>query len=108
MGDGQQSGERQLGTQTNDVIRETIDWSEGSPSIAIVKTLAEAVGRDPTALDPLYDTVDPTALDSLLLSNGTRSNRGLIVRFVYQGLEIAIDGDGSMTIRVADPAADSA
>lgn len=59
-----------LGTQDT-VIRQSYDWSETPPSIAVLRALAAIEDVPPTALHTeagirLYDTVDLEALDALL------------------------------------------
>ncbi len=44
------------------VVRE---WGRRPPSQIVVETVAELTGRDPAAMDPLFDWIDPDALDRL-------------------------------------------
>ncbi|SEQ75330.1 HalOD1 output domain-containing protein [Natrinema salaciae] len=56
------------------------------PTIAaVLERVAALEGRSPTALPPLYDTVDPEALASLLESDGD-----VTVCFEYDGYRIVI------------------
>ena len=52
------------------VMRSEFDWTDVAPSTAVIEVIAEAAGRDPIALEPLYASVDPEALDRLVRGNG--------------------------------------
>lgn len=59
-----------LGTHDT-VVRQSYDWSETPPSIAVLRALAAVEGVPPTDLHTeagitLYDTVDLEALDALV------------------------------------------
>lgn len=60
------------------------------PSEDIVQAVAVREGTDPTALDPLYEAIDPDALDAVVDS-------GAVVTFEYEGYEITVD-EGTVTI----------
>lgn len=65
-----------------------------SPSTAVVEAVANAEECDPADLKtPLYDHVDPDALDAFVASPADSC-----VRFEYHGYEVRIDGDGGVTI----------
>lgn len=64
-------------------------------SIEIVERVADREGVDPTDLEPLYDVVDPEALETLVdgACDGT-----IEVEFSYYGYEIVVDGNGTVSI----------
>lgn len=64
--------------------------AESVPSEDVVQTVAAREGADPTSLDPLYEAIDPDALDSAVDS-------GAVVSFEYEGYEITVD-EGTVTI----------
>lgn len=70
-------------------------------TVAVVTGVARSTGADPLELPPLYDTLDPDALNTLF--DGARK-RGesdrLRVTFDYEGCEVTITGDGTVSIRV--------
>lgn len=68
------------------------------PSVAIVEALAEATGREPTALPSLHHSVDPDALDTLL-TGGTRRGEQIHLSFTYDGVLISVGSDGDLSIR---------
>lgn len=68
---------------------DTITSTQSSPSLEIVDRVAEMEEQDPLDLPPLYDSIDPDALDRL-----SKSNK---IQFEYAGYKITID---SGTIRI--------
>lgn len=63
--------------------------ADESPSAAVVRALATIEGIDPARLDPpLYETVDPEALDSILAAPGAT---GFRVEFEVQGARVSVD-----------------
>lgn len=57
-------------------IRAEFDWSVVTPSMAVVETVAIALDMEPTGLEPLYETIDPDALDTFIHSMVTNSTDG--------------------------------
>ncbi|SFS08090.1 hypothetical protein SAMN05216559_3350 [Halomicrobium zhouii] len=66
------------------------------PSESVVRAVAAVTGTEPMALDPLYGSIDPDALDAVVESAPTTGEEGLTssVRFRYQGTTVTIHGDG--------------
>lgn len=58
------------------------------PSEAVVAAVAIATDSDPLSLPPLYETIDPDALDSLSGGGG----RGIVVSFRFAGYDVIVDG----------------
>lgn len=63
-----------------------------APSQAIVERVAALEEIDHTELDPLYEAIDPDALDTLVETTG-RSDSPLQVEFTYHGYEVTVTGD---------------
>lgn len=83
-------------------IAHPIDEYE-SLSIAVIEAVAEAEGVDPIDLRPLYDSIDPDALDSLFrfrLDGGLAADAHLV--FAYHDYEISIHDD-RLLLRNARP-----
>ena len=70
------------------------------PSVAVVEAVAAAEGVSPAELDPIYDDVDPEAIDQLL---GGPSDDGTsaVLRFSIDGWRVFVRDDGA--IQVCDP-----
>lgn len=71
----------------------TFDWSGAdSASTAVIDAVATASGEGRTEIDPLYDAVDPDALDRLFWprQNGQRRGDGTRVAFTYADYEVVV------------------
>ncbi|MFC7096843.1 HalOD1 output domain-containing protein [Halobaculum marinum] len=62
-------------------------------SIRVVECVAEATGREPTDLPPLYDVVDPDALDDLFTAGG---DGNCTVSFRFEGTLVEVRGEGDV------------
>ncbi|MXR40390.1 hypothetical protein GRX01_03335 [Halobaculum sp. WSA2] len=74
--------------------------SERSATEAIVWALADAVGVDPTDLPPLFDYVDPDALNALFESSDRGTNGDTLLSFQVDTWNVFVRSDGC--IRVCD------
>lgn len=73
----------------------TVD-DDVSPSERVVREVAAKTGTDPLALPPLYEAIDPDALDALFTSSDGNS---LQVEFEYAGRHVVVDGSGQVGVR---------
>lgn len=73
---------------------------DATVSEEVVSAVAETTGKDPLDLEPLYEVIDPDALDALYRRDGLglpkSPNR---VEFTYAGCEVVVAWDGSVTAR---------
>lgn len=68
--------------------------ADGRPSVAVLEAVAAEEGCEPTDLDaPLYEHVDPEALDALVSS----PIKGRIT-FTYHGYRLTVDDDGAVSV----------
>jgi len=78
-------------------VTKTYDRDAGEqPSEAVVAAVAEATDRDKTDLRPLFERVDPDALDRLFAptaGDAGRASNGR-VRFRFEGCDVSIHADG--------------
>lgn len=81
------------------VVHARYDWSSTSPSTAVVETVAVARDCEPTMLDPLYEYVDPEALDTFVRSSESPADAR--VSFDYDGLTVTVRGSGDVVVRDA-------
>lgn len=70
-----------------------MELEPAAPSQAIVERIAALEAVDHTELDPLYEVVDPDALDTLVGTTG-QSDTALQITFTYHGYDVAVTGDG--------------
>ncbi|MFB1062412.1 HalOD1 output domain-containing protein [Natrinema sp. H-ect4] len=59
-----------------------------TPTNAVIEAVAEATDSDPLDLPPLYEAVDPDALNTLFDSSETSGQ----VSFPYAGFEVTVRG----------------
>ena len=78
-----------------------------NPSEAVIAALREATGRstspdaggeDGNMLEPLFDTIDPDALDALFSSRNGTSTRSGTVTFTHVGFEVTVSAAGDVTV----------
>ena len=79
---------------TEQTISRQFDWRETPPSVAVVRLISVAMNCDPTAVEPLGESVDPDALDRLLLS----MDEGAKLQFTHLALSILLYGDGKASV----------
>ncbi|WP_290813768.1 HalOD1 output domain-containing protein [Halovivax sp.] len=78
-------------------LRNSADELE--PSSRLVLTVADRTGASFEELPPLYEAIDPEALDRLVTAGRTPS---LEVHFAYAGFRVSVGGDGAIELRRAD------
>lgn len=87
-------------TRTEEVVRKQYDWSSLTPSTAVVEAVAAATGRDPTTIEPLYERIDPDALDALVGANGTTpDSENVSVSFSFAELLVTVQRNGEVVVR---------
>lgn len=69
------------------------------PAVTIVEAVADATGRQATALPPLQHTVDSDALEALLRSD---SSSPITITFTYADTTVSVTRSESMEIQVVD------
>lgn len=82
---------------TQSSIDETDECADGA-SMAVVNAVAARRNADPLELPPLYEWIDPEALDALFDPPEEAADRRF--EFVYDGHLVTIDGTGGCTILV--------
>lgn len=82
-----------------------IDQSAQTSAVSdeVIAAVADATETDPLALEPLYKTVDPEALDELFATDPLGTDRSPDnVTFSYNGCDVTITGDGSVHVSQPD------
>jgi len=82
-------------------VRAHYEWSTTSPSTAVIQTVAIAVDRESTTLEPLYESLDPDALNSLLRSTGSVSEDAetVTVSFRFADRQVTVHSSGDVIVR---------
>lgn len=75
------------------------------PSESVVRVVAAVTGDEPIRMEPLYEAIDPDALDQVFDSTGADSEveSATRVSFRYQGCAVAVYGDGRVVVSRFDP-----
>lgn len=82
-----------------------VEYTDGvaPPSRVVVKAIATITGRKPVDLDPLYEVLDPAALDDLFRATATGGHRSDgEISFTYHGYEVVVRSYGVIEIRALD------
>lgn len=95
------SDDTETGSEDEERIRAEFDWSSWTPSEGVIETVANAANVDPTAIKPLYGSVEPDALDALVRLDGRDPKHGVTVTFTHEGYEVQVRSDGVVTVRPA-------
>jgi len=87
------------GTPPGETVHRQFDWSAVAPSTAVVEAVAKTVDREETALETLYGTVDPDALDALVRSGvGTAFERDVAVSFPFADRQVTVRSTGDVLV----------
>lgn len=89
-------------SQTNQTLSATTTWEhngENTPVYAVLSAVADAEGVDPVALPPLYETIDPEALNTLFTARPEAAVE--TVTFQYTGYDVVVRGNGEVEVRAA-------
>lgn len=82
----------------DNTVRRRYEWSETSPSVAVAETVALAADTDPTAIEPLFEELDPGALDAVVCSEGAAEPT---VSFRINEFTVTVTSDGEVVVRPA-------
>lgn len=84
-------------SQESATVRTQFDQKKTPASMAVIATLGEVMDADPVELNPLYSTVDPDALDTLVHAHsGTDGDTH--VTFTHEDHVITVYSYGVVTI----------
>lgn len=75
------------------------DWSDVSPSTAIMESVSAVEGIDPIELEPLNTVLDPDAIDELLDSPVGTEPSPVEVSFRYGSVDVSARRDGRIDLR---------
>ena len=75
---------------------------EKDPTFAVLEAVSSATGTDELELPPLYDVVDPDALDALFDGADPSPSDALSVSFSYAGFDVEIESGPAITVTLED------
>lgn len=82
-----------------------VKFSYGSdpPSLVLCEAIASITDEDPLELEPLFDVIDPDALDSLFVPTTSGESRGDgSVSFTFHGFDVEVKSYGLIEIEPAE------
>jgi hypothetical protein len=81
-------------------IGDTIRTNDSDEAVSetVVNAVADAKGVDPLELDPLYDAVDPDALDSLFGHHAGAGSSSVELSFTMARCEVLVRGAGEVVV----------
>ncbi|AEH37155.1 HalOD1 output domain-containing protein [Halopiger xanaduensis] len=79
------------------VYKVDLEATDQSTSAIVIQTITELTGQEPDELEPLWDSVDPEALDSFV-ARAEETETPCRLAFEYQGYTVKIDADGELRI----------
>ncbi|MCU4741605.1 HalOD1 output domain-containing protein [Natronoglomus mannanivorans] len=71
-----------------------------SVSLDVVRAVAATTGTDPEALPPLYEWIDPDALEAIFAPSQADDRREGTIEFTYDGHLVTVSFDDDRTITV--------
>ena len=84
----------------DETIRAQFDWASRAPSMAVIETVAIAFDCEPTAIEPLYESIDLDALDALLQPHGSPATANdVTVSFVVVDCQVTVHSRGDVVVR---------
>jgi len=96
-----QNGPRAIDGRTAelDTVTRTRDAGE-RPSRSVIESVAEANETEPDRLRPLYDVIDPDALDAMFDPDADRdrSAANASVSFRFEGCAVTVHADGRTVV----------
>jgi hypothetical protein len=75
-------------------VSRQFDYADTAPSEAVVRAVSALTDTEPTSLEPLYETVDPEALDRLVRSG----DPGMELTIRYLDYHVTVGGDGRVAV----------
>ena len=81
------------------MIMRTNDPNGEDLTYHLTTTIADRTGTAVSELPPLYDTIDPDALDSFLRADHSDSQTGRSVEFSYAGFRVTADSTGRLDLQ---------
>lgn len=99
MNDGVSPPTNRWSDTSTEAIDARYDWTDSSPSVAVIETAAMALDRDPQDLPALFLHLDPDALDALFTrGTGGFGDRDIQVSFSFAALEVTVTGAGDVAV----------
>lgn len=103
MGESDRRDDDDVGSVESDIVHAEFDWSTTPPSTAVIETVAAATDREPTAIGPLFESVDPDALDAFVdPSNASTNDANRLTSFEFAGKHVTVRASGHVAVQPID------
>ena len=89
------------GDGRRDVFHVSFDPANEDVTGVVVRSVAVIHNVEPAELPPLGEAVDPDALADVFGPRSVSTDADVQVTFVYEGLEITVNGDGNVWLEWA-------
>lgn len=81
--------------EQDDRYRVTYDPEHVTPSLAIITVVSKITNTSPLKLDPLYETIDGDAVDTLVTADRSSVSQ---LTFQYRGYDITVGSDAVIEV----------
>jgi hypothetical protein len=99
MGDDHEASVEKNSAGTDDAVRAQYEWATTPPLLAVVETIATAVGCETDDIDSVYESVDPDALDAIMRHSKGGPGEGIRVAFPYGDWTVSVHESGEVVVR---------
>lgn len=79
----------------------TLETSADSVTVQIVNAVADATGRDPDTLPPLYSVVDPDALNTLMTDTPSMTSEAADVAVTFEFADCTVTASSTGGVAVS-------
>lgn len=88
----------------SDAYYATFDPTDRSVNEAVVESVAAVLNREPLEIDPLYEYVDPDALEAMIDAAGQKRSPYCSMSFRFEETDVTVGADGRIRIELDDAA----
>ncbi|MFO7927219.1 MAG: HalOD1 output domain-containing protein [Halobacteriota archaeon] len=87
-------------TEGGGIVRAQYEWSSTDPTTAVIETVSAAADREATELEPLYDAIDPDALNALVRSEVPTDHDATVeISFRFAERRVTVHNTGEIEVR---------
>lgn len=73
-------------------------FGDVQPSTAVIESVSERTATDPVDLPPLYESIDPDALNALFETTASGTVRRGRIEFTYAGCSVVVSSSDGITV----------
>lgn len=77
------------------------EWSDTDrPTTAVIEAVAATIDQDPSTMEPLYEHINPDALDAIMTPKNPEQSSNILVEFSYNGVDVRVSNQGFVDVIV--------